>query len=585
MAAGEHEASNSTLATRLVIGVLQGALLYILTDMAEANRNEFARTWMFTADWLSTALLPFIWLASVGAMRRTTLFVWTLAILGLIVATSYHAGWRLPLQGGQDHLWLALPLTALLFIGHHLVAAADADGRPLANYASYFDIAWKNGVQLVLSLAFLGAFWLLLFLGANLFELINIKVISDLISRAPFVSLASCIVFALAVHITDVRISLITGTRTMALILLSWLLPLMTLFTIAFLIALAFTGLAPLWATGQATPLLITAGAVLVVLVNAAYQDGDAERHPGTVLKLATRLAGLTLVPVALIAFYSVWLRVGQYGLTPERVIALAFVGVGVIYAAGYAVAALWPGRWMAPLQATNIIAAVAWVTLIAGLLTPLADPFRLSVADQVNRLKSGRTTIDKFDFDFLKFDAGRYGEMALAALASDKASPAIASAAEAALQRKGRVTQELPVHPRMTADELRKGIKVFPVGAMLPETFLQQDWTGVSASPELCVRYPAPPVGCQARMDDIDRDGRPEILLRVSNFEVQVYRENEGSRWTLMGKFSTSDCDSSKPLDLATSAISLAPPSLVEFEFNGRRHRLVDACPTVTPM
>ena len=121
-------------------------------------------------------------------------------------------------------------------------------------------------------------------------------------------------------------------------------------------------------------------------------------------------------------------------------------------------------------------------------------------------------------------------------------------------------------------------------MGAVLPETFLQQDWTGVPASPELCVRYPAPPVGCQARMDDIDRDGRPEILLRVSNYEVQVYRENEGPRWTLIGKFSTSDCDTSKPLDFATSAISLAPPSLAEIEFNGRRHRLVEACTPATP-
>jgi hypothetical protein len=580
MTTQDHEAATSTLTARLAIGVLHGAALYGLTEMAQSSQLPFVKTWMFAALFLSAGLLPFIWLASIGSMRRATLAAWTLAITGLIVAATAHASWRLPPAAGEDHLWLALPLTILLFIGHHLVAAADADGKPVANYASYFDIGWKNGVQLALSIAFLGAFWLLLFLGAGLFELLNISLISEIISKAPFISLASCIVFAIAVHITDVRVSLITGARTMALILLSWLLPLMTLFAIAFLVTLIFTGLTPLWATGQATPMLITAGAVLVVLINAAYQDGDEERTPGTVLKLAVRLAALALVPVALISFYSVWLRVDQYGLTPDRVIALAFVTVGSIYAAGYAVAALWPGRWMQPLQATNILAAVAWVAVVASMLTPLADPYRLAVEDQVSRLKSGRTTLATFDFDFLKFDAGRYGELALAAMANDKASPTVSAAAQTAMKRSGRVMDTAATPPAMTPDELRAGIKVFPVGSTLPASFLQQGWKDIPESPVQCVRYTSPPTGCQARLEDIDRDNRPEVLLRKSNYEVQVYRETAGSVWVYSGKFLTSDCDTANPLDFAASGISITQPAMNDLEFNGRRYRLVDACP-----
>jgi hypothetical protein len=580
MTTQNNEAATSTLAARLTIGVLQGAALYVLTEMAQSSQPEFTKTWMFSVLCLIAGLLPFIWLASIGSMRRTTLAVWTIAITGLIVATVSHASWRLPMLPGADHLWLAFPLTILLFIGHHLVAAADADGKPIANYASYFDIGWKNGVQLALSLAFLGAFWLLLFLGAGLFELLKITLISEIISKAPFISLASCIVFAIAVHITDVRVSLITGARTMALILLSWLLPLMALFAIAFLVTLVFTGLTPLWATGQATPMLITAGAVLVVLINAAYQDGDEERTPGTVLKLAVRLASLALVPVALISFYSVWLRVQQYGLTPDRVIALAFAAVGSIYAVGYAVAALWPGRWMQPLQITNIIAAVAWVAVVAGMLTPLADPYRLSVENQVNRLKSGHTSLATFDFDFLKFDAGRYGELALAALANDKTSATVSAAAEAAMKRTGRVTDTVKDAPPMTQEELSAGIKVFPAGATLPASFLQQEWKDTPESPIQCVRYISPPVGCQARLEDIDRDNRPEVLLRKSNYEVQVYRETAGSVWVYSGKFLTSDCDTSNPLDFSTSAIGIAQPAMNDLEFAGRRYRLVDACP-----
>ena len=88
------------------------------------------------------------------------------------------------------------------------------------------------------------------------------------------------------------------------------------------------------------------------------------------------------------------------------------------------------------------------------------------------------------------------------------------------------------------------------------------------------------PPVGCQARLEDIDRDNRPEVLLRKSNYEVQVYRETAGSVWVYSGKFLTSDCDTSNPLDFATSAIGIAQPAMNDLEFNGRRYRLVDACP-----
>jgi hypothetical protein len=283
---------------------------------------------------------------------------------------------------------------------------------------------------------------------------------------------------------------------------------------------------------------------------------------------------------VALISFYSVWLRVEQYGLTPDRVIAFAFAAVGSIYAVGYAAAALWPGRWMQPLQITNIIAAVAWVAVVAGMLTPLADPYRLSVENQLNRLKSGRTALAQFDFDFLKFDAGRYGELALATLANDKTTPTVSAAAEAAMKRTGRLKDSAAAPGPMTQDELRAGIKVFPVGSTLPASFLQQEWKDVPESPVQCVRYISPPIGCQARLEDIDRDNRPEVLLRKSNYEVQVYRETAGSVWVYSGKFMTSDCDTAKPLDFATSAIGIAQPAMNDLEFNGRRYRLVDACP-----
>lgn len=577
-----EQAGASLLAARLAIGVAQGAALYILLNMLDATPLPFTRTWPFTALVLTAGLLPFAWLASFGSMKATTLLAWTIGIVVTIAAASHHAAWQDTGTDKSENLTLFFPLAAALFIGHHLVAAADRDNRLVAGYASYFEIGWKDGVQLALSLAFLGAFWLLLWLGASLFNLIGITFIQDVITERSFAFLASSTVFALAVHITDTRMSLVIGARTIALILLSWLLPLLALFAWAFLASLFFTGLAPLWATGQATALLVTAGAALVILINANYQDGDEERLPPAILKLSVRAAALALVPIAALAFYSIWLRVGQYGLTPERVVGLAIVAVGGIYAAGYALAALWPGRWMQPLQTTNIIAAFAWVALIVGMLTPVASPARLSVNDQVNRLLAGNTLPDKFDYDLLRFNTGTYGLDALNRLAADRGSPQrilIADGAAAALKR---TTPTSPaIQDAMTTETLRAGITVFPAGSSLPDSILAQNWSAKGANPlENCVRNAAKPPGCQALLADFDTDGRVDILLRENQWSIIALGQDDTGKWIERGTFVTGQCGA-PTFDFSSPGVTLAPPrpSPLELDFNGKRFQLTPSC------
>jgi len=574
---------SALLAGRLAVGVAQGAALYLLFNMLEGTPLPFTRTWPFTALVLASGLLPFAWLASFGTMRSATLGAWSIGIVAVITVASHHAAWLdTSSTGGSENLALFFPLAAALFIGHHLVSAADRDRRLIAGYASYFDMGWKDGVQLALCLAFLGAFWLLLWLGASLFELIGITLIRDIITERPFVFLASSTVFALAVHITDTRMSLVIGARTIALILLSWLLPLLTLFAWGFLASLFATGLAPLWATGSATALLVTAGAALVILINANYQDGSDERLPPGILKLSVRAAALALLPIAGLAFYSIWLRVDQYGLTPERAIGLAIVFVGAIYAAGYALAALWPGRWMQPLQTTNILAAFAWVGLIVGMLTPIASPARLSVNDQVSRLLAGVVPTDTFDYDLLRFNTGRYGMDALERLAADRSSPeriVIADGAAAALKR--TTPDRRPDPNAMTPEALRAGITVFPEGSTLPASILTQDWRGKGPNPlESCVQSASKPPGCQALIADIDADGKPDVLLRDDAYSIAVYGESTDGTWVQRGTYLTGRCGA-PAFDFSSPGVSLAParPSPLELDVGGKRFQLTPAC------
>lgn len=579
----QQQTSDATiLALRLAIGLAQGAALYALLDMLDDIPAPFTKTWPFTALVLVAGLLPFVWLSAIASMRVVTLAAWSLAVIATIIETSNHAAWLEAPESGADNLPLFFPLAAALFIGHQLIAAADRDRQPLADYATYFDLGWKDGVQLIICLAFLAAFWLLLFLGASLFELIGLTFVRDLITERSFAFLASAAIFAVAVHITDTRMSLVIGARTIALILLSWLLPLLALFAWAFLFSLFFTGLAPLWATGSATALLVTAGAALVILINASYQDGNDERAPPEVLKLSVRAAALALVPIAVLAVYSIWLRVEQYGLTPERVAGLAIVGVGTIYAAGYGVAALWPGRWMQPLQPTNIAAAIAWVALIIGMLSPVADPSRLSVNNQVNRLLSGTVTPEQFDFDALRFDTHRYGIEALERLAADRSSPMhtdIAARAADALKR--GVRNSRPAEDSSTADALRAGVTVFPTGNVLPDSLLAQDWSDKSRNPlEDCVRNAPKPPGCQALLSDLDDDERVEVLLREHPSSIVALGQDANGTWIERGTFVTGQCNT-PDFDFSTPGISLAPPQPrpLELDVNGKRFPMTPAC------
>ena len=61
------------------------------------------------------------------------------------------------------------------------------------------------------------------------------------------------------------------------------LLPLVLAVVAAFLVALPFTGLAPLWGTGNGTALLMALNALALFFVNAAYQTGEKSPYPPSI--------------------------------------------------------------------------------------------------------------------------------------------------------------------------------------------------------------------------------------------------------------------------------------------------------------
>jgi hypothetical protein len=525
MAEDDSAPSVRTLAVRAAVGFAQGLALYGLYHW----RKQIDPV-AFGALGVTAWLAPIVFLGVFGAASRRTVVAWTAAA---VVVTAVLGGYGAFARQGHPPIWndddflVILFTAAALYILHHLIVPADAERRWRASYLRYFDEGWMDAVRLALSGLFVGLLWLLLWLGAVLFTLIGLHFLQELIEKDWFAYPATTTFFALAIHLTDVRVGLVRGARTLLLTLLSWLLTVMTVITVGFLAALPFTGLVALRAAGSSSGVMLAVCAALIILLNATYQEGEHDGQPPMALKWLARVAALALVPLVAVAVYGLALRIGQHGLTPKRIYFAACLVAAACYAVGYARAAVGRGRWMGPLEATNWLTAQVIVVLLLALFSPIVDPARISVGDQVARLNSGAVAPAKFDFSFLRFNSGRWGRAALAQLAAMKGAgrpdEIAARAHKAQLAKSPWEEPEL-----VTADDRTKRLKLI-AGSAFPAGFIDQAWSTQDPA-NGC--QPSDP--CPVLVADIDGEPGPEAIV-FRPYNAAVYGQRNG-HWSLVG-------------------------------------------------
>ena len=534
---------------RLATGLTQGVALCLLYNAAEAEVWPATHALLFAPLLLVAGLVPIIVLSGVGNMRPRSLLIWAGAATAVLAGLALHDiarsaegsnVWQLFITNNHNAAIWPSPLLLVfsmvgLFIAHALVVAGDSDRRIIATYPAYFDAAWKHGVQLALSFLFVGLFWGVLELGAGLFKLIDLDFLRRLIEHRWFAIPATTLTLASALHVTDARAGIVRSIRVLVLTLLSWLLPLMALLVLGFLGSVPVTGLATLWATRFATSLLLLSAAGLVILVNAAYQDGDAEHAPPRLLRYAGTAASLLLLPLVVIAAYALSLRVAQHGWTTDRIIAASCLIVAACYALGYAWAVLRPAPWLARVAPCNVVAAIVVLVVLLALFTPLADPARLSVASQMARLSSGSVAPEKFDYAYLRFNGARYGKAALERLKTIEDGPQAAEIrryATTALEQQNRY-QQPTMHGPLSAEELARNLTVYPTGRTLPASFVGQHW---KAPDPQCLTLVNAYAKCDVVIADLDGDGKDEVLV-VEAWRAVVIGEDGTGGWRVEGQ------------------------------------------------
>ncbi len=336
--------------------------------------------------------------------------------------------------------------------------------------------AWTDAVIGAAGLAFVGISFLLTVLIGQMFKLIGINLIFDLLNDEWFGWMLAGAAFGGAVGLLRERDRLVATLQRLVMIVLAVLAPVLAVALGLFLLSLIGTGLAPLWESGFSTAaLMMAAAAFAVLLANAVIGNGREDRSGNRVLHGAAAVLAVAVLPLAVIAFYSMHLRVIQYGWTPERIWGV----IAAMIALGYGAVGLWAavkGRRdfddvLRPLQQRLAIG----LTLIALFLAlPIMDFGAISTRDQLARLKAGTVKAEKFDWAAMAFDFGPSGRKALAELAKspDKARASLAGWALKAKDRWDLVGYNETVNPRdaaFGAKAIAEKVRVLPAGRPLP--------------------------------------------------------------------------------------------------------------------
>jgi hypothetical protein len=549
------------------LAVVQAAALWALHQALAAESWPATSPGALAACYLVAVCVPPMLLVLWTHRTQKTLWIAAAGMAAFLVATGYQAYAELPgpfntanLDDGAV-LRYALPLIVgwLLFLP--LLRGRLESGSWRAPYGVLFRGSWRSYLALAEAVLFVGVFWLLLFLWAMLFQTLDNRFFLELFTDPRFVYPATTLAFASATQIIGTSDRLVDGVLNQLLDLLKWLLPLAGVIVLAFTVAL-LPRLPALLGSGEKvinSAVMLALVALTILLVNAAYRDGESPPGYGAILQQVLRIVPVVLTLVAATALYSMVVRTNALGLTPARYWGVVTAVFAFLYTAGYAFAAVRSGPWLGAIRDVNFGLATLLLATLAASLTPPGDPLRWSVRSQTQRAVAADTVeVRDSALKFLRFDSGAAGRSALQALAAGRlpdrstaadttlaVPPALRVAAARMLERE---SAEPPPQPDPAATparyaEWRKSLRTQPQGRPIPpdlESALRSEFAASVSTLDPGGDAPAPFLV----FADVNADGVEDALLfggtlRGTPSIVRDYRLflAEGGSWRLVSE------------------------------------------------
>ena len=361
------------------------------------------------------------------------------ALIGAIMAgIAWQAVRTSDAIAGQDYVFWAGVIFTLLALP--LFQAGFHRLRWQTDYRETHFHVWADAVSGAGALAFTGLSWLVLFLLDQLFQLVGIELIYQLMQQEWFGWTWSGGAFGASLGVLRNNLKVIGALQNVVMLVFALLAVPLALALLVFLLALAASGGTALWeATDAATPILLSCAAGAFILFNAVIRDTDEAKSGNRIQQIAAAVLAAGLLPLVLFAAISMGIRINQHGLSPERIWALIAIAVASAYgiAAWVALARGRRAGWSALLRQANLHLAVGVCALALILALPFWDFGAISARNQLARLESGRVSAKDFDYSALRWDFGDAGRAALAQLAASEGEVAeLAAEAQAQEER-----------------------------------------------------------------------------------------------------------------------------------------------------
>lgn len=530
----------------ILLALAQGCVLYLLyLAMDEKAWPATDPRWLKALYTVVVALPVVFYLGVERLVDRRNLAV--AGVLGtLLFFLGWHLGWvgmgeRVPRNGETFVAAYVLSLQVALFVLTFFFRVWSVSGKLRFDYGQLLAFSWQQALTLGLLCLFVFVFWLLLWLWGRLFDVIGIEMFKELFEEPVFAYPVTGLVAGFGLVLIRERIRLIATVQFMCEVLIKALLPIAAVIVVLFLGVLPVTGLQPIWDTGKAAQLMMLLTLVLLFFFNAVL-SGDPERPPYPAAMRWLVYASVVLAPVStLLAAWALWLRIDQHGLTLDRLWAGVILLLIAAYAFTYALLLLWKrdgALW--PIQAANKRLALAVAAVLIAVNTPLADLRAWAAGNQVERLLSGKVSADSFDYGYLRFSLGAYGDRALREIEqSDLAqeNPVIGQRVADVLTLNNRWDSPLRIDASDMA-AVAEAFVVVPAEEPLPETLLRE----LASSHDQCLRAPG---SCRVlRMPDFPDSGWI-VLHSISDYYVRgdAYVLSDQA-WRKIGRIAdTGDC------------------------------------------
>jgi len=405
-----------------LLGLIQGVIIALFISFE--SKDDIDQALLITSCFSIWGALLFLQLTPtmVDVSKSQNFKAWSILngyflIFGIFgycflmdIKSSYQVVWGLLLFVGS---YILLPFVQLSSAGNTTLKSWTDD-----NYQSLFSNAWCNAILVMFGVITAVVVWLVLVLWWELFDVIGIDFFELLFTDKWFAWPVLGTVFGIGIHTAQHHFHIIDNLKRLLLSLSSLLLPLITLLTLSFVASVAFTGLGNVWGTGIATPLILVLVFINILLINgASLPQAKTSRlalPTNKYLRLLIYINVVALTALMIIATYSTYLRINQYGWTVSRVYLALMVGVMTFYTLPYLGLLRQRATNFDWLKRSNVLATWCVLGVIIFSHNPWLNPVTLTINSQLSRLEAQEVSASDFDYGLFYFELGKRAQVAL---------------------------------------------------------------------------------------------------------------------------------------------------------------------------